>query len=269
MKRSSAPAKPPTEEEIEIRRALGRQTRRGFFWGGLASIAGIAGWKWVTSRTPEGLTPWPLRRVLQFDEKVSRSLFSASRLAPTFPPSKVGPLRVNGKIGINLKLDADRWRLRVEGPAGTKSLSLDEIKSFRKVETTTELKCIEGWSLVVSWAGARLVDVAETLGLATLDGKPGKLSADSPGVLPFAALATPDARYYVGLDVASALHPQTLLCYEMNGEPLKPEHGAPLRLAIPVKYGIKSLKQIGTLKFTATQPTDYWAEKGYDWYSGH
>ena len=269
MKKSSGPVKPPTEDEFEIRRDLARQTRRGFFWGGLASIAGIAGWKWVTSRTPEGLTPWPLRRVLQLDEKVGRSLFSVNRLAPTFPASRVGQLRLNGEIGIDPKLDADRWRMEVEGPAGSKSFSLAEVKAFPRFEMTTELKCIEGWSTVVSWAGTRLVDLAESTGLATLSGKPGKLTAESTDVLPFAALTTPDSKYYVGLDIASAIHPQTLLCYEMNGAPLTDYHGAPLRLAIPVKYGIKSLKQIGTLRFTATQPPDYWAEKGYDWYSGH
>ena len=180
--------------------------------------------------------------------------------------------RVNGSIGLDSDLDPAAWRLQVVGPAGERarrSFTLDEIKAFPRFEMTTELKCIEGWSIVVNWAGARLVDLAEATALATLDGKPGKLSADAPGVLPFAAPETPDAGYYVGLDVASALHPQTLLCYEMNGSPLTPFHGAPLRLAIPVKYGIKNLKQIGTLRFTATQPADYWAEKGYDWYSGH
>ena len=63
-------------------------------------------------------------------------------------------------------------------------------------------------------------------------------------------METPDGQYYVGLDMESALHPQTLLCYEMNGKPLEPEHGAPLRLVIPVKYGIKNIKHIGKIKFT-------------------
>jgi hypothetical protein len=73
----------------------------------------------------------------------------------------------------------------------------------------------------------------------------------------------------MGIDAESAFHPQTLLCYEMNGMPLAPEHGAPLRLVIPVKYGIKNLKRIGTIHFTDERPADYWAERGYDWYVGH
>ena len=64
------------------------------------------------------------------------------------------------------------------------------------------------------------------------------------------------------------LHPQTLLCYEMNGAPLSFDNGAPLRLIIPIKYGIKSLKQIGTIRFADSRLPDYWAERGYDWYAG-
>ena len=75
--------------------------------------------------------------------------------------------------------------------------------------------------------------------------------------------------YYVGLDIESALHPQTLLCYAMDDRPLSLGHGAPLRLVIPVKYGIKNIKRIGTIRFTDERPADYWAERGYDWYAGH
>jgi DMSO/TMAO reductase YedYZ molybdopterin-dependent catalytic subunit len=85
----------------------------------------------------------------------------------------------------------------------------------------------------------------------------------------YVSLETPDRGYYVGLDRDSAMHPQTLLCYEMGGVSLSLEHGAPLRLAIPVKYGIKNIKRIGTIRFTDTRPPDYWAERGYDWYAGH
>ena len=63
-----------------------------------------------------------------------------------------------------------------------------------------------------------------------------------------------DAAYYAGLEMASALHPQTLLCYEMNGQPLTPEHGAPLRLVTPLKYGIKHLKRIGSIAFADSRP---------------
>jgi len=66
----------------------------------------------------------------------------------------------------------------------------------------------------------------------------------------------------------SAMHPQTILAYEMNDKPVPMNHGAPLRLIIPVKYGIKNLKRISTITFNNTRPPDYWAEQGYDYYSG-
>ncbi len=269
MSKPSGPGLPPSDDDFEVERQLRRSTRRGFAVGGISALAAVAGWYWVKTRAPERLVPWPLRRVLELDEKVGRALYSPARLARNFPQASATMPRVNGRVGIDPKLDLDAWRLRVEGPAGARSMTLADVKALPRFQITTELKCIEGWSNVVTWAGARLLDLAESTGLATLSGKPGDPTSRSGDLLPFAALTTPDAKYFVGLDIASALHPQTLLCYEMNGAPLTAYHGAPLRLAIPVKYGIKSLKQIGTLKFTSTQPPDYWAEKGYDWYAGH
>ena len=131
----------------------------------------------------------------------------------------------------------------------TRTLLIDEVKALPRVEMTTELMCIEGWSEIVHWAGTPLRQL---------------IPAHAPEYL---KLATPDELYYVGLDLESALHPQTLLVWEMNGEALSSEHGAPLRLVIPVKYGIKSIKRVGSIRFSAERPKDYWAERGYDWYS--
>jgi DMSO/TMAO reductase YedYZ molybdopterin-dependent catalytic subunit len=119
----------------------------------------------------------------------------------------------------------------------------------------TELRCIEGWSTIVQWKGARLADLMARF--------PPTSDAE------FVSLETPDRGYYVGLELESALHPQTLLAWEMNGAPLPLLHGAPLRLAIPVKYGIKNLKRIGTIRYSKARPADFWAERGYDWYAGH
>ena len=85
----------------------------------------------------------------------------------------------------------------------------------------------------------------------------------------YTGLSTPDQQYYVGIDMPSMVQPQTLLCYEMNGKPLPLNQGYPLRLIIPVKYGIKHLKRIGTIYFSDQKPPDYWAERGYDYYAGH
>jgi len=263
------PSGPESPADDEVARRLRAMTRRGFAWGGASALAALAAWRWVATRPNDQGVPWPLRRVLEFDERVHRAVFGPFKPAPAFPASASRTPRVNGRIGIDLGLNVDAWRLKVAGPGGSKSYTLAEVKALPRVEMTTELKCIEGWSVVVTWAGARLTDLASASGLATRSGRPIDLR-DSPGdVMPFASAATPNAAYYVGLEADGAFHPQTLLCYEMNGRPLEPLHGAPLRLAVPIKYGIKSLKQVGSIAFTEARPIDYWAERGYDWFAGH
>jgi hypothetical protein len=149
------------------------------------------------------------------------------------------------------------------------SLTLAEIKQLPRVEMVTQLKCIEGWSVIVRWAGARLADLIAKYPPSTRSGNDPDVMRRPDDLVGYVSLETPDSEYYVGLDMESALHPQTLLCYEMNGQPLSLKHGAPLRLVIPVKYGIKNIKRIGKITYTDKRPADYWAERGYDWYSGH
>jgi DMSO/TMAO reductase YedYZ molybdopterin-dependent catalytic subunit len=265
---------PPLDQKgpaDDLERRLQRLTRRGFAIGGVAALAGFSGWRWLVTRTEEDGLPWPLRRTLEFNERLARGTFRASLRSPEFPRSVARMPRVNGSIGLDSALDQSTWRLQVVGAAGEerqRSFTLDAIKALPRVEMTTELRCIEGWSDVVHWAGARLSDLAAVTGLVSRSGRPSNPIGAAGDLFNYAALETPDRGYYVGLDIASALHPQTLLCYEMDGKPLTPAHGAPLRLVIPVKYGIKNLKRIGTIRFTDARPADYWAEQGYDWYAG-
>ena len=118
------------------------------------------------------------------------------------------------------------------------------------------------------FGGVRLVDFVTQLGLATRSGRAPDPEGNPRDLFRYVYLATPNEEYYVGLDMASALHPQTLLCDTMNGQPLTREHGAPLRLYLAVKYGYKSLKRIGVIRFQDEPPPDYWADRGYDWYAG-
>lgn len=259
-----------TDEEVE--QQIRRISRRSFAWGAAASLAGTASWVWLRTSSSEDGIPWPLRRVLRMNERLSRAYFNPSRLAPTFPLAAARLPRVNGALGLSDGFDPDAWTLRVETPGGrppSLSFALDDIKKLPRFEMVTDLKCIEGWSVPVHWAGARFADFATKLRLATRDSTPPDWRQRPDALFNYAMLETPDRGYYVGLDIESALHPQTLLCYEMNGAPLKLEHGAPLRLVIPAKYGIKNIKCIGTIRFTDRRPADYWAERGYDWYAGH
>lgn len=212
--------------------------RRAFLGFGLGGVAVVAGLSQLLKVSPHS-----------FNELLTRKLLGAGRLAPTFPKDRAKTPKPNGNIGMEEELT--NWTLKIEAPGHpSRSMSLAEIKALPRVEMTTELMCVEGWSEVVTWAGTPLRQIAP---------------ANAPE---YVSLTTPDEQYYVGLDLESALHPQTLLAWEMNGAPLTAEHGAPLRLVVPVKYGIKNIKRIGTINFTSTRPADYWAERGYDWYSG-
>jgi DMSO/TMAO reductase YedYZ molybdopterin-dependent catalytic subunit len=118
------------------------------------------------------------------------------------------------------------------------------------------------------WVGVRLADVIAKYPPPTRDGSRPDVVDHPEKLIRYVSIETPDRGYYIGLDMQSALHPQTLLAYAMNAAPLTWQHGAPLRLAIPVKYGIKNIKRIGTIRYTDVKPADYWAERGYDWYAG-
>ena len=265
--RKPGPPAPVETPERQIRRL----TRRGFLWGAGAGLAGLAGGYGRRTRPADGGVAWPLRRVLEFNEQLSRAYFRPTRLAPTFAPALAREPRVNGALGLGAGFDPAGWKLHAVGAAGgpVLELTLEDIKALPRVEMVTELKCIEGWSVVVHWAGARLADFAARYGLATRSGKPPASPEGPDDLARYVGLETPDGGYYVGLDMPSALHAQTLLCYEMNGAPLTLDHGGPLRLVTTLKYGIKSLKRIGTIAFTDRRPRDFWAERGYDWYAGH
>lgn len=263
-------AAPPSDEEVE--REMSRMSRRSFLWGSAALAVGFTGWRWLISRRADGTIPWPFRRALETNEQFARDYFRPNRLSPTFPRLAAGMPRANGGLGMSDDFDPDEWKLTLEGAASSDdalTFTLDEIKKLPRVEMVTELKCIEGWSQVVQWAGARLSDFLAAHPPADSHGKPIDVVRNPHALPPYVSLETPDSGYYVGLEMESALHPQTLLCYEMNGEPLADEHGAPLRLTIPVKYGIKSIKRIGKIRYATQRPADYWAERGYDWYAGH
>jgi DMSO/TMAO reductase YedYZ molybdopterin-dependent catalytic subunit len=244
-------------------RAISRRTRRSFIGAAIAACGGLGAWQWLRTRGPVDGMHWPLRRALDLNERVGRALFSDARLTPEAPfgsPRK-GP-RVNGDIGLGGVIDSANYRLRVSGLAtadGVGTFSLDQVKAFAPVNVAMRLHCIEGWSIMVNYTGTRFRDFLERHPAAsTKDGRPPE----------YASMATPDGAYYVGLDMASVLHPQTLLCYAIDGEPLTPAHGAPLRLVIPTKYGVKSIKRIGTIDYTSARPADYWAQQGYDWFAG-
>jgi DMSO/TMAO reductase YedYZ molybdopterin-dependent catalytic subunit len=237
--------------------------------GYLAAVYG--GVKFINSRSQTMGTPWPLRLGYEGNGGLWGDLVDPDKPARQYSASQITPMRANGDYGLGDDYDVSTWSLSVEGVHGHDEpleLTMADIKKLPEHEIITEMCCIEGWSIIQRWKGVRLRDFMAKYPPPGSGGKPVDVEKHPEDLPQYLAMSTPDDGYFVGLDMASARHVQTLLCYEMNGQPLTLEHGAPLRLAIPVKYGIKNIKRIGKISYTDQRPRDYWAEQGYDWFAG-
>ncbi|MBE7172527.1 MAG: molybdopterin-dependent oxidoreductase [Williamsia sp.] len=247
---------PRTQEDLIRRKTIG-----SFLLFFLLIALAIFGWMQLRVATPGRLSDGvqkPLRKVLDVNEKIFNRNFSTQHLSKTYPVSAADKkVRVNGDVGMSDDFDPASWKLQLVKASGdTLLLTLDDLKKLPKTEIVFDFKCIEGWSQITHWGGVRFQDFVKAYHL------------EKEASMKYIGMHTPDEEYYVGIDMPSALHPQTLLCYEMNGKPLPLNQGQPLRMIIPVKYGIKSLKRIGTLFFSESRPPDYWFERGYDYYAG-
>jgi len=245
----------------ELQKDLHKKSRRGFLLASLAAAGAVGAYKAVRLSADDNDVPWPQRRVLDFNGKLWRSYVDNDHLMPSYSASDIGFLKANGQYGLDEEDDQGNqpaWDgFQLQGP-GLKpiTLQLADVQSLPHHQMITKFCCIEGWSVVQQWTGARFADFTRKF--------------LPPGASPtqYVYMATDGEDYYVGLDMKSALHPQTLLAWAQNGKPLTYEHGAPLRLIIPVKYGIKNLKRIGLIRYTNQRPSDYWYEQGYDWFAG-
>jgi DMSO/TMAO reductase YedYZ molybdopterin-dependent catalytic subunit len=199
-----------------------------------------------------------LKKGLGFSDWASARLFRRGHLAPTFADSELTPFE---KFPIN-DYDVDdpgvifeNWTLTVGGlvqkPGDYK---LAQIQALPRMRQNTRHVCVEGWDVIGRFGGARLSDFLRMIGADT--------SAR------FITVACADD-YYESLDMVTALHPQTLLCYEMYDRPLTREHGAPLRLNIPTKVGYKQAKYLTDLKVTnVLDKVGYWEDQGYSEFYG-
>jgi DMSO/TMAO reductase YedYZ molybdopterin-dependent catalytic subunit len=217
----------------------------------------IYAWNWLHTQPKEQAALKPLRKGMDLNESVFSSFFNPDMLTKEFSKEDaVKKVRVNGFEGLRSVVDSN-WMLNIIRNTGdTLKIGMAEIKTLPKTEIVFEFKCIEGWSQISHWGGVRFSDLIKRYNLENEVG------------LDYTGLLTPDKKYYVGIDQKSMMHPQTLLCYEMNGKTLPVENGYPLRLIIPVKYGVKHLKRIGTIYFSNERPADFWYERGYDYYCG-
>jgi len=194
-----------------------------------------------------------LKAGLCFSDWVSAKLFRSGHLAPTFEDSNLTPFTkfpINDYDVDDPGIDLGKWTLTVGGAVEKPGdYTLAQIQALPKVRQNTRHVCVEGWDVIGRFGGVRLADFLKAIG------------AD-----PTARFMTVECAddYYESLDMATAMHPQTLLCYEMYDQPLTREHGAPLRLQIPTKIGYKQAKYLTRLKVThVLERVGYWEDQGY------
>jgi len=236
---------------------LHRRTRRDLLLFGAGTMAALAG--------ARSLLPHALRAGLRIDDEVAESLYSPRRRVPTYTKSQITRLKNNYNGATPDPSYIPGWHVTLDGLASGVSVALDIrnlMTRFSIHEQITRLVCVEGWSAVAWWAGLRFDDLLRAYPPAS---QARWVRVESSVNLD--ASGNPDP-YYVSIDLATARHPQTLLATHLNGQPLTVEHGAPLRLMVPVKLGLKNVKAITGLTYVAQEPRDYWAERGYSHYDG-
>ncbi len=201
---------------------------------------------------------WMTNAALSLSDWAGPATFRPARLAPTFDDRDLTPLDrfpLNSYLTHDPEVDLDSWRLEMGGLVRQPgAYTLDDLRHFTKVVQNTRHICIEGWDVIGNFGGVPVSVWLDHVG------------ADERA--PYLEVACADD-YYESIDMASARHPQSLLCYEMYGEPLARGHGAPLRLVMPTKLGYKQAKYIVGLNITSVlRARGYWEDQGYPWHGG-
>jgi DMSO/TMAO reductase YedYZ molybdopterin-dependent catalytic subunit len=226
-------------------------TRRQLVSAGIATAAGAAG-VGIGSRyltlTPDHKSLLGLGESLTYS--MQRLLTSGQSLAREFPSSRIskvhptnGPAPIDPAYRKMLANGFTDWRLRVEGlVARPASFSLDELKRLPAENHITLHACEQGWSYIAQWTGVRLSHILD-------------LAGTRPEARYVMLVPIPNPQEHTGIvrqfwdsiDVAEALHPQTLIAYGMNGGDLPPDHGAPVRLRLTRQLGYKNVKYLSRI----------------------
>ena len=275
-KNSLSREQPPQLIKVAPQVLLQRTRRDLLFFGG-GAVAALAGaGSLLPQATLERLgvihenknwpkKEWFLNNALRIDDDIAEALYSENRMVPTYTKSQITPLKNNYNGATPDPSYIPDWQLELTGLASGVTVSLNILNllaRFQMHEQITRLVCVEGWSAVAWWSGLRFDDLLHAyppMSQAKWVRVESSVNLDPSG--------NPDP-YFVSIDLPTARHPQTLLATHFNGQPLTVDHGAPLRLLVPMKLGLKNVKAVTKLAFAVEEPGDYWAERGYSSYDG-
>jgi DMSO/TMAO reductase YedYZ molybdopterin-dependent catalytic subunit len=229
--------------------------RRGLIRGGL-SLGALTMLTGCDFKTPDSVEK-ALRQVSAFNDVVQAFIFDPDKLAPTYPESMVlKPPRFNAYMDImDVKpVDGASWKLELAGLISDKApWTAERIATLPEQEEIIRHICIEGWDYIGQWSGVPLRIFLERVGADTRAKYVNFKTADD---------------YDTSIDMATALHPQTLLATKYAREVLDAPFGYPLRLRTATKLGFKNPKWITAIEVTNTYTPGYWENLGFNWYSG-
>jgi DMSO/TMAO reductase YedYZ molybdopterin-dependent catalytic subunit len=191
------------------------------------------------------------------NQKMEELLLRPQTPVPEFPVSAIEPkaLLVN-TYDETPEINPKNYSLIIDGEVQQPlQLSLGDIKKLPPKSMVIRHVCVEGWSAIVQWGGVRLRDLVAL--------------AEPKSTVRYIYFESAD-KYLESWDIASALHPQTILAYSKNGEPLSIANGAPLRLASPIKLGYKQSKWVTKITFVNKLGSrrGFWEDQGYEWFGG-
>ena len=198
-----------------------------------------------------------LHAISRWNDRVQALLFSDSRLAKEYAKSSVAPeFRYNAYYPASevIPIDPGTYRLGLSGLIGDKQpWTVPQLLALPRKTQRTRHICIQGWSYIGEWSGVPLGDFLRHIGADTHAGYVGFQCADG---------------YYEGIDMATALHPQTIMAVTAGSTVLPDRFGFPLKIRIPTKLGFKNPKWVTAINVTNTKPQGFWTDRGYNWFSG-
>jgi DMSO/TMAO reductase YedYZ molybdopterin-dependent catalytic subunit len=198
-----------------------------------------------------------LAAMSRWNDRVQAALFSGTRLAPVFDERlAVKNFRYNAYYPKQKapRLDASDYRLELSGLIGDKRpWSVAQLHALPQQSQVTRHVCVEGWSMIGKWTGTPFRTFLERVGADTTARYVGFTCADG---------------YYEGLDMPTALHPQTIMAFQLSDQVLPSEFGFPFKLRIPTKLGFKNPKWVTSITVTNREPPGFWTDRGYNWFSG-
>jgi DMSO/TMAO reductase YedYZ molybdopterin-dependent catalytic subunit len=239
----------------EHRPAIQRLERRGLLRGSLSlgALTMLTGCNLQDGDAVDKAL-WAMSR---WNDRVQAWLFNPNRLAPTYPASAItNPFPFNAFYPVDdaPEIDGDDYALEVSGRVADKqSWTLQRLRTLKQESQITRHICVEGWSAIGQWSGVPFRVFLERIGADLRARYVGFKCAD---------------RYYSSIDMATALHPQTILALDYGNAPLPAKYGFPMKLRVPTKLGFKNPKHIAALFVTNDYPGGYWEDQGYNWFSG-